>query len=215
MDGERFDRLTRALSDGMSRRRAVRAFAGSLVAVAVAAAKPGAAGADDCKRADKPCKKHSQCCSGLCVPETGLCGCTAPADCDDRNGCTVDLCGPVSHQCFHLEFGSSCVQCRSSAHCPGRGACCGGRCCAPGATCSTNSLGLPVCCPTCENGQSCCDVISFDPTGASGGYEIDPGICVGGDACPSFCCPGGQGGCGVAEDGSIFVVCSSPVGTVS
>ena len=138
MDGERFDRLTRALSAGC--RAGVRCGRSrSLVAVAVAAAKPGAAGADDCKRAKQAVQKAQAVVSALCVPRDRTLSCAAPANCDNRNGCTIDLCGVFARDPSTLNLDPRVFMPELSALPPR----CGAPVCAPGATCSHELPGAP------------------------------------------------------------------------
>ncbi len=209
MDPQNFDRFVTALATSGSRRRLLRGAAGSVFAGL--AFRFGLSGADaaSCTRTGKKCKKHKECCSGFCLDD-GTCGCAADADCDDKNGCTVEICGPVSHQCFHVEVTVDCVECHSNHQCDS-GACCHGRCCPSGSTCVGESAGVGVCSAICENGDVCRDQISVGPGGA---LNLEPGICVGGgqfEGYPSFCCPGGSGGYGRdPETGEIGWGCVMP-----
>jgi hypothetical protein len=191
MDPRQFDRLATALASSGSRRRLLRGAAGSVVAGV--ALRLGLTGADaaSCTRAGKKCKKHKQCCSGFCLHD-GTCGCAADADCNDHNGCTVEICGPTSHQCYHIPVTDNCVECSSDHQCAG-GVCCHGRCCPSGATCGGQSAGAGVCCTTCGNGQQCCDQIQAN----EGSLTLELAACVGEGQFAgylSFCCAGGGGG---------------------
>ena len=73
MDGPRFDALAKALGTAAPRRRLLAGLLGAALAAPL-----GRAAADACKAEGKPCKKTSQCCSGLC--SEGVCRsiCDAP-----------------------------------------------------------------------------------------------------------------------------------------
>lgn len=57
--GDQFDELSKALASGMTRREALRRFAGGVVGVALAGVVPGIAGAHD-KDKDKKKDKHKK-----------------------------------------------------------------------------------------------------------------------------------------------------------
>jgi hypothetical protein len=190
MDPRQFDRLATALAETGSRRRLLRGAAGSVVAGL--ALRLGLTGADaaSCTRTGKKCKKHKECCSGFCLDD-GTCGCAVEADCNDGNGCTLEICGPESHRCYHVEVAQTCAECHSDHQCAG-GVCCHGRCCSAGSTCVGEVAGAGVCSVTCGNGLQCRDQIAVD----RGTWTVDLGVCVGEgqfDGYPSFCCPGGNG----------------------
>lgn len=165
MDSTRFDALTRSLATAANRRVFVRsAFA------AVAAGVGGAFGhasavAAECKRGGKRCKKHKQCCSGMCVPDPA-----AGAKSKDKDGtcCTPDpkrttcrgLCGPQINNCGQR------VKC--------------GKCCTPDArevTCAG------VCGPQTNN----CDVVV--ECGKCGDEIcLDQNECASGECCEGACC---------------------------
>ena len=231
MDGQRFDELTRTLAAGASRRAALRILAGGAAAGFLTLVRGSGARADEggCKRTGKHCRRPDQCCSGVCLAD-GTCGCASHADCDDRNACTVGLCGPESRQCHQIRISSTCTQCRSNADCPG-GNCCHGRCC-PGTECQQAATGEPICCRDCGGGASCCDTIIYDPScepspSCDGiGYDISTAECYFGTgacaSCPPICNvhPCGyedridpvEGGCGAA--GACTPLCTAPVGGV-
>ncbi len=261
MDGQRFDEITKALATGTSRRRVVRGLGATVLGSIFAWATVGRARADkDDKDEEKEAAKElakcqekrakcgsketylkcSECtakveaeCSGLLGPDlaAGTCLCTSHAYCTDENGCTLDVCGPESRQCFHLPIPGVCTGCEDDEQCPDGGTCCNGRCCVAGATCQPGPGDVGICCITCQpGGASCCDQISvsepdcFGP-GCTVGIVVDDATCFYGEGpcegCPAICasvgvcwytevepghegivCPGG-GTCGAA--------CSAPV----
>lgn len=79
MDGGSFDRLTRMLAGGVSRRAGIGVALGSLVAGALnglpgVSAKNGAARRDEkapCRNVGSACSNGSECCSGRCLPKSG------------------------------------------------------------------------------------------------------------------------------------------------
>ncbi len=169
-------------------------------------------------------------CSGLLGTDlaAGTCLCSSHAYCTDENGCTLDVCGPETGQCYHLPITDSCVECEDDEQCPDGGTCCEGRCCAAGATCQPGPGDVGICCITCEpGGASCCDQISlsepdcFGP-GCSVGFVIDDATCFYGEGacagCPAICAS--VGFCDFDEDPSgtsdptcpCILSCVAPVG---
>jgi len=103
MDPHPFDDLTRALATTASRRQFLKTLAGGAAGGLLAFLSIGEAAADPCKRNGKPCKKHSQCCSGNCANGT----CAAPplaqtlfrCRCNDgttQSTCNSDECSGVT-----------------------------------------------------------------------------------------------------------------------
>jgi len=117
-----FDELTRGLASGtLSRGRALRLMGAAVVGGALASVGIGEAGADQCKRNGKACKKDTQCCSGACVGGTCqpagtqftcICGLTqtfqtcSSAPCDE-NGLSA-VCTPLCEQHGSVYTGSNC-----------------------------------------------------------------------------------------------------------
>jgi hypothetical protein len=271
MDGEGFDRLTRGLATGATRRRFL-AAAGALLtglgAHSAAAARKcnGAGGVCGSRKGGRECCAGATCLNGKCcqaehicgdqcidpesdpancggcgsvcttgvanavpVCQSGVCGsacaagykpcngacipvdgCCTHADCDDGNGCTVDICGPTSHTCGHVGFGSDCLQCSSAGDCGG-GPCCGGRCCSPTAVCTDNGQGYPVCEEHCSDTAVCIDHVSvpapvcYDGVCAIGYYvgtarcTYGTGVCA---SCPAICTSVGSVDYAVESPGS-------------
>lgn len=148
-------------------------------------------------------------CDGTCIPTSDCC---THADCDDNDGCTVDICGPTSHKCLRIAISLTCESCTSGSTCSS-GTCCGGRCCPEDSTCSVNQQGYEVCCPSCDLG-SCCDQISLyetcGPDNCGVGFNIGGARCLKGvgicASCPTQCTTemgsidevgAGNGTCGV------------------
>ena len=190
MDSTRFDALTRSLATSANRR----AFVRSAVA-AVAAGIGGAFGhtsvlADGCKEDGKLCKKHEQCCSGLCVPDptasstarsdsvcctadsdestcAGLCG-TQPNNC----GQPVECGGPESKRVTcgaecDVSKVNNCGDTIDCGHCPGDECladeeCASDACCA--GICDSCPTETAVCC-----GANCCECFLDNKPGGSGG----------------------------------------------
>jgi hypothetical protein len=62
-----FDDLARGLADGsLTRGKAIRLMGAAVVGGTLGSLGIREAGADQCKRTEKACKKNSQCCSGNC-----------------------------------------------------------------------------------------------------------------------------------------------------
>jgi len=173
-------------------------------------------------------------CSGLLGPDlaAGTCLCTSHAYCTDENGCTLDVCGPESGQCFHLPITGACIECEDDEQCPNGGACCEGRCCAAGATCQPGPGDVGICCITCEpGGAGCCDTVSVDEPGCFGPgcgvvqVVIDDATCFYGEGacagCPAICPPigncwyeevePGHGGVVCPGGGTCGAVCVAPI----
>jgi len=203
MDEQRFDELTRTLASGTSRRRVVMGLAGGALGglVALFGGRPAARADDDdddCKRFGKPCRKHSQCCSGVCLSEGGTCGCATSADCDDfSNACASFSCDPEFGQCFGF-LAPDCVPCQRDRDCA-EGVCLpDGRC-----GCTSNA--------DCDDGNACTvDTCTEDAFGGGRfcAHTPIPGCiqckrnrdCAGGTCCDGRCCPAGSD-CGVGGSG--------------
>ena len=109
MDGRRFDDLTRSVA---TRRSVVKSLAGGVAGGLLALVGRGHVAADGCKAAGKRCKKGSQCCSGVCEPESdsrstahseSVCAaaCAHGQVSDGAGGCTCAApCFSSSPECF-------------------------------------------------------------------------------------------------------------------
>lgn len=159
---ERFDAVTRAAAEGVSRRQIMRMLAGGLAGgtllTGLSASRARGAGracVEQCRfltgRQRGDCLRTCNSCTArggqMCLGGTGAICCESDADCCNSN--VGQVCCPAgSHCCIGRNGNLSC--------CPDSTECCGNQCCAPGQCCET---GLPfsvVCCPP---GETCC----FDP----------------------------------------------------
>jgi hypothetical protein len=134
MDGTRFDRWTRLLATGASRRGMMRGLGAAAVAVALGGR--GAEAAATCIKNGKECdpKKRGQCCSGTCrkrkkarghqcAPTPGALGCTVN---DDSCALVFRRCpGNPDGSCIVLDNGkpfcslgaAACATCETGADC--------------------------------------------------------------------------------------------------
>lgn len=195
MDEERFDRFTKALATGRSRRSVLRGLGAGIAAglaglgasevsanhggVHKGGPKPGR-----CGEAGQPCKFGTHCCSGTCLngycacPEgqelvDGACVATDPcADVtcvDDGNECTTSTC--VDGQCeTQILDGNSCSN--------GAGTCDSAGVCRPNDPCAGANCDDDNECTTgyCMNGVCYNDPVA-DGTTCSGGFL---GLCASG-----------------------------------
>jgi hypothetical protein len=181
MDGDQFDRLTRVMATGLSRRRVLQGVTSSISAVWIAQSKPEVSlAAPTCRETGSRCGNGRRCCSGVCVDHA----CAAPT-CSDgvRNGSETDVdCGGGT--CPTCAVGSACagnLDCTSGycvngncEPCPSTSIC-HGECLVDRNTsndpdhcgsCDIVCLGThvtvrrciaSVCAPVCEDGWSTCD----------------------------------------------------------
>jgi len=83
----KFDELTKALAQSVSRRQAFKKFGVGLAGMALAcfglANNAGADPKTTCLRAGQSCTTNSECCSGICYNDGfgAVCLCTTNADC--------------------------------------------------------------------------------------------------------------------------------------
>ena len=126
-----FDELTRGLASGsISRGKALKLMGAALVGGTLASLGMREAGADQCKRNGKACKKDKQCCSGNC-DDSGTCAdapptcgsigatCTGNTDCCSELVCKGGMCAescipPNTISCdpndaFSCDIRSGCV----------------------------------------------------------------------------------------------------------
>ncbi len=75
MDGNRFDALTRSLSNETSRRRVLKGLLGGAAGGALSLAGLRRAGATHGRPAGATCIRNEHCASGLCDPQTRRCTC--------------------------------------------------------------------------------------------------------------------------------------------
>jgi len=235
MDDRRFDDLTRVLGTRQSRRAALRAVVGGVMAVI--AGGGGAPHVDaaltTCFAHGHACGKDRQCCSGRCTPKNG-CKCPASTTpCGNRSCCTAgQVCSggvcatPCAGNCTGKTCGDdgcggSCGTCIAPQTCGGGGV--AGQCgCTPISSCPTGVCGsMPdgcggiVTCAPCQPGAcetSCGDGVCGPPctpncSGITCGADGCGGTC-GSCAPPESCGGGGVGGlCGCTP----LTVCPSGV----
>lgn len=180
MDDARFDRLTRQLAAGRSRRSVLKGLAGGFGAGIAALLGGGSAAAKPkCRQAGRPCEGHQTCCAGLlCVADgdgsARRCAACPSGQIACGDGC-VDACMPSD-------------QCHDAGVCdPATGACVNpakpdGAACVDGACCAGEcvALGTPSNCAGC--GDACAD--SERCTGA--------GCCPAERSCNERCCAAGE-----------------------
>lgn len=145
MDRSRFDALTRSLAQPTATRRtALRAGIGALIAAIGVAGVSGSAEAATCRANGGICRKHGDCCEGFCgaADRTGRrrCGCTTDAECGVNTDCASYAC--VEGSCTEMlatgteMCGDTCSQ-----------SCCYGVCCEAGLLCDedTRSCRIETC----------------------------------------------------------------------
>jgi hypothetical protein len=196
MDGSQFDRLTKVLAGGVSRRRVVRGGLGSLIGAALAALGRGAAAAPStCSVycADQPgarkaaCKQACRQCGGdpaqVCHnDETGEFAC-----CPAGQGCFGGICCASPDQvCFGANGPVCCAEgtfcngntgtCEPPAVCDATSGCLGGTC-AAGCFCVSTVEGEGACvsgafadcfAPSCSASSDCGGGVCVDATDCCG-----------------------------------------------
>jgi hypothetical protein len=210
MDPHRFDRFTRALGSGQSRRGMLKSLAGGAVGAALAVVGIGEAAASGRKRSvGNSCNYNSDCASGLCVQESRtrkICHCAGAGDCPAAtDACHSAACLPTGYCGFTVNVGAPCndgLACTTGDVCQADGSC----------------AGAPVVCTALDE---CHDVGTCDPISGvcSNPLKIDGSACTGGICCGGTCtddtttsncgscgnsCPAGdlcQSGACVAGDG--------------
>ena len=163
MDGTTFDRFSRALATGLSRRRAVLAALGLGAAALAGVALDAGAAPARCRAGRATCSKNSQCCSGTCrtgrgIPLADRNRCTCEGGTVNCNGRCVDKktdernCGACGNVCRAGEF---CIE----------GACVvAGPCVA-----ATAGAGAPILCLEVDDGE----LIFIDPLAVEDACVID------------------------------------------
>jgi hypothetical protein len=185
MDSTRFDALSRSLAIAANRRAFMRAAFAAVAGGIGGVLGRASASADGCKEDGKQCKKHQQCCSGLCAPPSNA-ESTAASDSvcctPDSNETTCSgRCGTQTNNCGQtVNCGECCVpdvdeltcaglcgtqtnNCGSAVDCGKCGdeiclasaECAGGNCCA-GKCCDQAQPSTYACCGE----QGCCDCFS-------------------------------------------------------
>jgi hypothetical protein len=211
MDSTRFDALTRSLATATNRRALVRSALAAVAAGVGGAMGRGSVLADGCKEDGKLCKKHEQCCSGLCRPSPGASSTSA----SDSVCCTPDsnestcsgLCGLQTNNCGQsVDCGACCspdpheVTCAgvygpqennckqiidcdlgTGEPCAGDEQCASDHCCETCVDCSTVSE-TATSCGACGN---CCEC--FQNNAPGGGNAL-------------YCCPSNREICGTYPD---------------
>jgi hypothetical protein len=201
MDSTRFDALTRSLATATNRRALIRSALAAVAAGVGGAMGRGSVLADGCKEDGKLCKKHEQCCSGLCKPSPGASS-TAASDSvcctpDSNESTCSGLCGLQTNNCGQsVDCGECCIpdprevtcagvygpqenNCKQIIDCDlGTGEPCAGdeqcasdHCCETCVDCSTVSE-TATSCGICGN---CCECFLDNKPGGSGGpFCCDP-----------------------------------------
>ena len=122
MDEARFDRMTRILAHGHSRRSALRLLAaGAIAALGAGLGVEAAPAQTTCKPPGGKCSRHGQCCSGACNRRRGRC-----RGCPSGEHLCGETCIPDDQCCAGNAAGKLC-----------------GQTCIPIADCCTN--GAPGC----------------------------------------------------------------------
>ena len=190
MDDNRFDRLTRAMVHGASRRTVVRGFAGG--ALGVLAALLGVRVASACH--GTPCNVDGECCAGTnCL--LGRCNpcSSAGTACSTARPC----CRGRNLACCAGTFSTICVDTRTNnTHCGRCGNNCGkGRYCSNGLCCPTGTVNRRgICCAfTHQNCNGVCKNLQTDVANCGTCGTVCPtnSICSKGK-----CCPRGTINCG-------------------
>ena len=201
MDDARFDRLTRGIAAGPSRRGLIKiAFGAAAAALGLSAAADAAAtkrGPGSICRKDGECVDGAICkavsgrsvctcasgfkaCGSACIPTAACC---AAKDCkDDGNPCTTSVCNPDG-TCSHINV-------RNGAACDSGDSCLTGAC--QSGVCEKTPVGCPEC-QACVSGS--CQVVD-DDTSCGDGKACCGGTCTPLDTAANC------GSCGVTCPGS-------------
>ena len=162
MDGERFDRIAKALGGGATRRGLLRGLA--VGALAWLGGEGAGATHFDCRHVGKPCKGAGQCCSGVC--RRGTCRAHHASTC--KAGGKVSCVDPGGGSACELNNTPGC-RCYQTT---GRAPFCGGT--SPGQTD----------CLACQRDQDCVEKHGFPagsacvPTGATCVCDATTTLCV-------------------------------------
>jgi hypothetical protein len=182
MDGQRFDRLVKALGTAPSRRHLLKAMAGAATAGVAALLAPaaGRAGAV-CRAPGNVCSKQADCCSGCCGPADR----TGRRHCLDSATFATDPanCGACGHSCPGTPNGQPiCVAGACDLECASAADPCGGACCTIDQFCEADAC---VACKAvgadCASEFECCSGVC-DP-------YVGQCLCASAaDACGGACC---------------------------
>ncbi len=170
MDHEQFDRVTRTLATGATRRSALKVFAAGGIGTALHLLRLRAADAEHygCIHYREPCSRNGQCCSGICT--NGRCRAHNKGICTtEQNFCTQ---GGDTTVCGSASGGGNCLCTRTTGKTPFcaenfTGVC--GQCTrdkecqetyGPGAACIT---GGPAC-PCTDRTKGSCAIPCAGPT---------------------------------------------------
>ncbi|MBX3069540.1 MAG: hypothetical protein KF883_03430 [Thermomicrobiales bacterium] len=206
MDGNRFDRLTRSLAAGASRRQIIKGFLGLGGAAAAGSLAPDAGARDARTRPTVPPPPP---------PATTTSTTAAPPLCPGQDQCpNSTLCCPTG-TC--ARSGNQAICCPSADRVCGRECCadptqcCDRECCGTGHTCLTQifaegpNVQEESCCPTgqtCDN--QCCTGACYDP-----GAVTFPSVPAGSLHPELACCPAGGTVC-VGDAGSLCCGSNTP-----
>ena len=100
MDGQRFDRITRAMARGVSRRGAVKGVLGGALAAALGRVATSDAEANHGRPNGSTCISGEHCASGNCDPKTRRCATAAPVVCGFPTApCGANCCDIFTQTC--------------------------------------------------------------------------------------------------------------------
>jgi hypothetical protein len=153
MDGNQFDRLTRALSTTAGRRGVMKAVAGGMVVWILGRQEASAAKQ---KALGERCHADAQCVSGFCDLVTRQCiapcklggSCATPDGCAPGCGCYCDpfVTNPDgSNRFFCLQDPTDAPTCAGAPVCFSHADCARGTFCTASSSCGADSVCLPLC----------------------------------------------------------------------
>ena len=89
----KFDELTKAMAQSVTRRAALKKFGLDLAGMALACfGLASRADAGPLAKYGEACTQNSDCRSGLCNSSTGLCACATARDCPVKTYCNLGAC---------------------------------------------------------------------------------------------------------------------------
>lgn len=156
MDGQQFDRFTRAFGSSKSRRSILKGLAAAGVAAVFGTSAIQSSAAQTCQEVGEGCEADVDCCTGMC----GNDGCFAPEE----------ICSEVGGECGFSEDGQSFTECCEGLYCAG------GVCNEPQETCADEGEacgglggdGLVECCGDLVCAENVCVVESTPDVGGGG-----------------------------------------------